>query len=261
MMRLLHWVMAPHSTLPPFPKAWGSTPLTAREHARISILYSDLGHSFYSQCGPDESVGEGWVVRSAFGTIWEIESAGLLLGKETASTAKLFEWKQLDISGVEALWKRDVAQMRDDLIKFVRTTGRMSFTFLPDEGVGTFVFPRSPLMPPFPEMNQWGVVLKDESDILTYATWTIDIRPPPPTLIITRLRATVAMFPYLLDKVWEVAKEHKMQQIEVWNLPTELEDVATDLGGKTTERQTHLPSFKIYGGEKVEEVEWLFNEK
>lgn len=274
MMRLLHWGMTSHADLPLFPqKAWGAPPPSV-EKARISILYSDVGDRFYSQCGPDERVreggGGGWVVRGAVGTIWEVKfkSAVLNKGKEAPTTSNPgeYEWEWLDIPGAEALWETDAAWMRDDLIKSVKSTGRTSFTILPGEGVGAFQIHQSsflmPGMPSFPRVKQWGVILKDEGgDKPTFATWTIDVRPPPPTLVITRLRASVTTFPQLLGKVWEVARQHRMQRIETWNLSAELVQMAAELGGKTVERDEQLPAFKIYGGEGEKEVDWLFNEK
>jgi hypothetical protein len=174
------------------------------------------------------------------------------------------EWEWLDVPGVNELWKKDTELMKKDIIDSTKSTGRTAFAFLPEEGVATFQIQRILLSPPVPQMHQWGVLLKDPSkgsDTPTYATWTIDKELLFLTLIITRLRATQTTFPHLLRKILETAKVHGMQRVEVWNLPPAFVADAGELGGKTAERDEHLPAFKWYGDEKDGEVDWLFNEK
>lgn len=66
MMRLLHWAIAPHALLPPFPEVWGAPPNSVG-NARFSVLYSDVGENFYLQCSPGDDRDKGWVVRGAIG--------------------------------------------------------------------------------------------------------------------------------------------------------------------------------------------------
>lgn len=244
MMRLLHWVMAPHSSLPPFPKAWGAPP-TATGSARFSVLYSDIG-DFYSLCGPREELGEGWTIRGAVGTVWKLES-------ESTEDETPSEW--VDISGVTEMLEADTPLMKEDVIKSAKSTGRTSFAFLPWDGVGVAQIHRVLLGPPIPPIDRWGVALKGDPG--TFAVWTVD----NVTLLIIRIRATRGTFPELLRKVFGVAREYGMQTVEVWNLPEELVEIAGRLGGKTGKRDEHLPAFQWYGDEKVEEIEWIFNEK
>jgi len=259
MMRLLHWVMAPHSALSPFPEAWGTPPHLAG-NAKFSALYSDIG-DFYSLCGSREDPSEGWVIRNAFGTIWAVGEVKSEFAREESD-----EWEWLDIPGVDVLLKEDTEWMKNDLIESTKSTGLTSFAFLSGEGLGVSQIYRCLFSPPVPQMNKWGVFLKNsspkEGDPPTFATWSIDKGEfSALTLIITRLRATPTTFRRLLYKFLEVAREHNLQNIEVWNLPKELVEIASQLGGKTAERDEHLPAFKWYGDEKAGEVDWLFNEK
>jgi hypothetical protein len=68
MLRLLHYQIASPTILPPFPTQWGAPPpaLTPEQREQIpnaigSILWSDVGSTFYSKCtiGLDNP---GWVV-------------------------------------------------------------------------------------------------------------------------------------------------------------------------------------------------------
>ena len=71
MMSLLHWVLAPYSSLPPFQEKWGSLPPSVAScgNASFSTLYSDIGPEFYRNCGPDEG-SDGWVVREPVERTW-----------------------------------------------------------------------------------------------------------------------------------------------------------------------------------------------
>ncbi|KAK0217946.1 hypothetical protein IW262DRAFT_1104795 [Armillaria fumosa] len=74
MMRLLHWVLAPPSSLPSiFPGAWGLPPERPSwlAHGHFSALWSDVGH-FYGSCGPSGIGADGWVVRDAISTVWDV---------------------------------------------------------------------------------------------------------------------------------------------------------------------------------------------
>ena len=216
------------------------------------MLYSDIG-DFYSGCGA--AGGErGWVIRNCEGTIWDVGKVSL------DGPVRGGEWEELDILGVEKLLKEDTQWIKEDVIESTISTGRTSFTFLPGEGVTTSQIHRVLVSPPVPQISIWGTHLK--SDRRTFATWSIDKGPSTSlTLIITRLRATQTTFPHLIGKLMDVARDHGLEYIEVWNLPKEFVEVAGRLGGKTDERDEHLPAFKWYGVEGEGEVDFLFNEK
>jgi hypothetical protein len=258
MMRLLHWVMAPHSALPPFPtEKWGAPPPSSESgKAKFSALYSDIG-DFYSLCGPGEEAGSGWAVRGAVWTLWDVSLAE---GSESES-AKM-EWEWLDLPEVNALLQADTEAIKREMIEWTKLTGRRSVAFLPWEGTCLFQIHRILLSPDVPQPKKWCLHLKDStSDEPTFATWTIDTYSSTTHLVITRLRATETTFPHLLRKIKQLAREHGMHKVEVWNLPEELIGAASALGGETGERDEHLSAFMWYGDGPAGDVEWLFNEK
>src|ERR1700761_4810629 len=66
MMRLVHWAITPEEMLKSslFPKQWGTPPkrsptLLSGLPVLFSVLYSDVGDTFYANCGPT-GVGGGW---------------------------------------------------------------------------------------------------------------------------------------------------------------------------------------------------------
>jgi len=61
LMRLLHYILAPTDSLPPFPAEWGSPPLPEPGYrdARFSFLFSDVGDMFYAKCSRGRDV-PGW---------------------------------------------------------------------------------------------------------------------------------------------------------------------------------------------------------
>ncbi|KAJ6627019.1 hypothetical protein B0H10DRAFT_471845 [Mycena sp. CBHHK59/15] len=252
MMRLLHWVIADESLLHPgeFPAAWGEPPakVDGAGHGRFSALWSDVGH-FYNACGPVPGVKEGWVVRGTMTTVWDVDSSPV---PESA-----LQWTWLDDSGVSELWDEDVETIRSNL----KQAG-VSFSFLPNTGVASFqhrrlkVFLERLVVPP---IETWGVISPDNK---AFATWTVDPRPPAPrTLIVSRIQANSQVFEELVGKILEIAKKYNVKRVEVWNLPKELEILATTLGAETYERQEHLPAFKWYGKEPESSVTWAYNEK
>lgn len=263
MMQLLHWVLAPRMSLPSFPAHWGSPP----EHgvlgdASFSVLYSDIGSVFYSLAGPDEA-SEGWVVRDPYSTIWTVPSVQL---EEAESLTAQF----LSEEECRTIWSRDAELIKDDLDK--RNPSKTTFTFLPDKGVSAFQVRRTAFFipgQPYGMPEHWGVVLKsksnsellDEMATPTFATWTLDVRPPPSTLLVTRLRATQDNFHDLLRVIFLAATKSGMERVEIWNLPKDLRPLASSLGGETAMRDEHLNAFKWYGPEESAEVEWAFNEK
>jgi hypothetical protein len=170
------------------------------------------------------------------------------------------EWEWLDIPEVNALLEADTEVIKEEMIEWTKLTGRRSVAFLPWEGTGLFQIHRIMLSPNVPHTKKWGLRLK-ASDGPTFATWTIDTYSSSTHLVITRLRATETTFPHLLRQIKQLAREHGMHKVEVWNLPRELAEVASALGGETGERDEHLSAFMWYGDGRAAEVDWSFNEK
>ncbi|KAH8116316.1 hypothetical protein DFH11DRAFT_1579897 [Phellopilus nigrolimitatus] len=262
MMHLLHWVLAPRTLLPRFPASWGPPPeeFPGYNDARFSVLYSDIGPQFYRSTGPDEHE-EGWVVRDAMSTIWDVPKDPDVSSADLQNADKDLKVEWLNDEACTSVWAADAMLIRADLAAS-SPDKHTRFTFFPDEGVGAFLARRTVFFIPgqsYSMPEKWGVVLRagpdDSNAPKTFATWTLDVRPPPSTLIATR------MFPRIVACMLQAARESDMERVEVWNLPTELKVIAERLGGKTSERDEHLNAFKWYGPEKNEDLKWAFNEK
>ncbi|KAF8899640.1 hypothetical protein CPB84DRAFT_1780294 [Gymnopilus junonius] len=286
MMRLLHWVLAPRSTLPErFPEQlWGEMPSRALwekadaeqvpqghgDNAVFSVLYSDIGGKFYANCSPTPSeVGldkQGWVAREPISTEWAVDGLVALLNSREVGVDSTASWEWLDEKSAYEIWKVDAEKMKDEMEGFARSTRNSDqalFTFLPDKGVAEFQVDRLRhfwgKVEPLP--IYWGVYRRDGEavglDPSTFATWTLDVRPGQANdLIITRVRARPGKFEALMKEVVGFAKRHGVEKIEVWGLGEELRNI---IGGRTWNRDEHLSSFKWYGKEK--DVNWCFNEK
>lgn len=270
MMRLLHWVIAPRTTaatLPAsaFPEKWGAPPEWQGD-GQFSVLYSDIGETFYRSSAPGEStsLGEGWVVRGAIATLWDVGPSSKTVGSEAQLT-----WGDLDEAGATEVWKRDAELMKRDLVPAAAKpdAGTALFTFTPDQGVSAVQTRRMGYYGDVMAKNglkwlkAWGAALEpaESPDEVSFATWAIDT---PTTLIVTRLRSTEAAFPSLLDKITDAARQSGLAKVEVWNVPKNLEVLAAKLlDAKTEDRTNHLSAFRWYGEETPDKVEWLFNEK
>lgn len=277
MSRLLHWVLAPDSALPKeFPVEWGTPPprVEGAGNALFSALWSDVGGNFYQQCGfvPGE---EGWVVSDSRSTTWNVKE--FEQNKQRQENIKReTNWVYLDSSMVQESWKKDVERIHEEMAQLAPTfleTRRFAFAFLPYNGVAEFHFRRWELfwgvMKPRPV--HWGIIAGAASsnvsdfsmnDDTSFATWGLELRPPgPKILIVTRLRVQADNFKNLLNEVMAQAIHLGMEKVEIWNLPTEMQEISIKLGGVTTVREEHLPAFKWYGPENPSEVTWLYNEK
>ncbi|KAG6854518.1 hypothetical protein C0991_005430 [Blastosporella zonata] len=254
MMRLLHWVLADTSLLPlSFPSEWGTPPprVPLAGDGWFSALWSDVGEDFYMRCGPTKDQ-DGWIVRAPFSTTWTVgkESSGLDTHDD--------EWTLLDEAGVLKLWENDA----DNIARSVSLADnyQAAFTFLASQGVAAFQYRRNMdvLAKYFPPpIQHWGII----ADPDTFATWTFEVRSPPKTLLITRLSCSPLDFDTLLGRIMTIAGKHGLQQVEVYNLPGDLQSAALRLGGSTKEREEHLSAFKWYGPEDQSQVAWLLNER
>jgi hypothetical protein len=249
MMRLLHWALAPQAHA--FPPAWGAPPARTGASA-ASVLYSGIGAEFYARCGAGEAHEGGWALA---GPVWSTLPAAAA-GKDEA------EWEVLDLARAEEVWEEDAALMEADVVRAGRASGKAALALLPSHSVAAFQAYRG--MDPASgalQSDVWGVRLRDDPAApLTMATWAYPKSGLPKTLAITRLRAPDARrCELLLRKACALAAGMGLEHVQVWNVPTEFEDVVTTLGGRTVERtDTMLPQIMSYVGE---EVEWLFNER
>ncbi|KIJ55603.1 hypothetical protein M422DRAFT_199885 [Sphaerobolus stellatus SS14] len=259
MMRLLHHVLAPAESLPPFPSSWGAPP---ERHpgvgdALLSVLYSDVGHRFYELCGPAPDI-PGWIVHKPISTVWHLD---YMTGVSQQPGDKI-EW--LNKEACEALWEEDAEYIKEQLSQ-PSNDDLIRFTFLPNDGIAGYLLERvlaeAPLTPQQP-LEYWGVKVTHKDGSQAYATWTLDLElAKPPNLVITRLKSTPDMFPSLMKALLTEATRLSSKAIEVWNLEQALIDIAANMGGKTTSRTEHLPAVAWYVRENLEKLEWIFNEK
>ena len=268
MMSLLHWVIGRRGFLgiDQFPAEWGSPPERPSfvEDGEFSVLYSDVGPRFYQLTGPTTENADGWQVTDPTSTIWNVRSAhALLLSHDTRSQ----DWRWLDKDTINEAWKVDAQAMMHEL-SITPASNSIAFAFLPTRGVAEFQHHRLEQfwskMEPTP--IYWGISSGASADaapdVSTFASWTLDFRPPVMNrLIVTRLRTPPEMFESLLFQIIDFAKRHSVDEVEVWNLPSRLRDVAQRSEGKTFNRDDHLPSFKWYGSGNSSHVSWAYNEK
>lgn len=267
MMRLLHWVLAPESSLPKvlFPAEWGDPPprVSAVGDASFAVLFSDIGEEFYRQTGALPNKADGWIVVDPVSTTWNVaESYKLIFSAETRPLH--LQWKWLDEELIRDIWDKDAIIIKEEFS--LSSTHTTNFTFLPDRGVAEFQCNqlRFGWCKMNPQPVYWGICSqseKDDLDASTFATWTLDVHPPSNVLIITRIRTQPTNFEELFGQILFFAKQHSVEMIEVWNPPLNLRDIGHRLGGKTSCRDEHLPSLKWYGEERYEELSWLNNEK
>jgi hypothetical protein len=273
MMRLLHWVLAPETALPhsSFPPEWGEPPIrpSLAGDALFSVLYSDVGEDMYRSCGPMPS-DIGWSTSSPVSTtvltaaLAEHLSSAALTGP-AVDMEWIYEHTAIDI------WERDSDAMRADLEAFSNkeeNRGRSALCILPSRGTAAFLNRRAAINPFVSQQytnNPWGVLARNVPGKLAFATWAPDPQntplPDPQTLVVTQLRSDAEQLPFILQSIIDVIRglEIKLQKIEIWDLPKELEALATSLSGITGSRKEHLSSIKVYRGGR--EWEWLFNEK
>jgi len=278
-MRLLHWVIADESLLPErFPVEWGAPPPRVEYAGKglFSVLWSDVG-DFYRRCGPTPEK-EGWVVVSPKSMTWDVDSVAVA---QEGSLDIQCCW--MNKTGVSILWEKDAAKIKSSAE--LSSKARVSFTFLPHNGVAAFQHRRIELLLKKLEVQDFGVVVGGNQlsnvtlgDNSAYASWVMEEPSEEPldfksheshdkTLLITRLESRVEDFETLFRAILGVARKYGMKKIETYNLVPELHALATSLGGKQETRKAHLSAVKWYGPERVtseeerSEVAWLHNER
>lgn len=257
MMRLLHYILADRrlsSTFPPFPLSeWGAPPAVPAGFGRgiASALYSDVGPTFYQQCGIGTSKDNGWIVKDPEVTIWQVPD-------DTPLPSNL---EPLTEETQEEVWEADAKLIQDEVGGETPTT---TFAFLPNRGVANFLQARSFFYEPSTrEGGVWGCKMKDlDHTRLSFATWCLDPgREGPQTLLITRLRCSPQSFPTILNAAFNAARTFGLVQVEIWNLDSSLRDVGKELGGVTSMRDDHLSALAWYGEGSAHDVRWRYNEK
>jgi hypothetical protein len=264
-MRLLHFVLADPSLLPPFPvESWGASPVIPPNakfpygRAVASALYSEVGPDLYRLCGPGigpEGRDKAWIVHDLIATIWQVNTA--------AELDENIEW--ISASETAAVWDLDAAMIKEKMGGGVSYADATSFSFLPDNDVARFIFERVKFTfskESDTEKVMWGAKITADSEETQwpyFATWSLDPgRSGPSTLIITRLHASPSTLGKLIAAAKKVAGDLALDQVEVWNLGPELRVAVEELGGSMAKIEDHLPSLAWYAGGNVT---WRYNEK
>lgn len=273
MLSLLHWVLADDDVLlqDNFPSEWGAPPppVESAGKGKFSVLYSDVGADFYAKCGPTKALEDGWLCRDPVSTVWNIVSR---YGPNLAPDSDGQEWSLLSEEQSTQLWRRDAEIMATELAEDAAksSTTKATFSFLPHQGVAGYINKRTAVYSDLTDgsdiarIGNWGLARGKTTDqqVKTFATWAVDVRPPPSTLMITRLRVEESDAKELFHKISDEAAKHGIEQVEVWNAPEYCRSVLQrNFGGETTVRENHLPAFKWYGAESPDSVKWAFNEQ
>ncbi|KAG8220116.1 hypothetical protein J3R82DRAFT_1136 [Butyriboletus roseoflavus] len=247
---------------PQFPVEWGAPPPEVAEagNGMFSVLYSDIGEKFYEKTGPGIEKAGGWETRSPISTIWEIPRKA-----DVQQSSIDNKWTWLKYDDLDTPWAKDVQFIRRTMENLPESNPDYHnerptafVTYLPDEGVGSFhVFRSMFAADSIVSMDIWGVEKKptdSASDRPTHAMWSIDVRPLPPTLIVTRISAAESEFPDLLSHIQEAARKSGIGKMEIWNIPKHLLQIATETASQTFERKEKLSAIKWYSAARA----WSF---
>ena len=266
MMRLLHWVIGLQATLSPskFPEEWGLPPPIPDGFgdATVSVLYSDVGPTFYKACGPFGG-DHGWTVTRQEFTDLAVDTA--LTKAQGMDASGAGKWVFMPTSDLEEVWKADSEALSKESPANLDASTQAAWTFLPRRGLGQFIQDRSKLAIRCMEKRPkfFGIKLGGEGDaILPFASWTLEFtKNAPKTLLITRLRCSKELIQGMLVEVAQYAKEYGIERVQIWNCPEELLDEVRTLGATVQTAHEHLSSVKWYGEEDPSSVLWLHNEK
>ncbi|KAJ2934512.1 hypothetical protein H1R20_g2580, partial [Candolleomyces eurysporus] len=267
MMSLLHWVLGPASSFPSaFPEVWGQPPAVPEGFGSgiVSVLYSDIGPTFYKASGPAPGV-DGWTVDPYTVSTWDVKA----VLERTKDEVGKDQWTLLNKEQTKEWWNQDSELILREVPSKPQSSTSIAFTFLPRKGVAEFLhrriewFVNSMERPP----PYYGALLSapgpsdGEPSSDAFASWTFELYPgSPKTLLITRLRCPKEeLLRSLLGRIAEYASDLEIERIQVRNLPGELNVAGEEIGGATVHPEDHLPSVKWYRSGPI--AEWLYNEK
>lgn len=261
-MRLLHWVLAPPSSFSgKLPEEWGQPPAVPEGFGTgiVSVLYSDVGSEFYKAAGPLPGE-DGWGAAPHIITTWNLASAAV----DTTDDGEL-QWRWLVQGQLKECWERDSELIIKETLPTLSSNTKQAFTFLPRKGLGEHLYRRTDWFvrkmehPP----KYWGMEATsgEENSSRPFVSWSFEMYPSHPrTLLITRLRCPRHSLAGMMSALFEYARALGIDKILAWNLPEELKEEATKIGGESAPADSHLASVKWYG-EGASSVEWLNSEK
>jgi hypothetical protein len=246
MLSLLHYALAPH--VYPYSGVDIEIPPSVRP-AAFSTLYSNIGN-YYERCGP--CTGEpGWKIVSPISTIWKIPEAIFSL---TNYSSPSIDIELLSAKGVNALLALDIPDWSD----LPRAGATTYVAFAPSAALTLESITWSaihPLHSKSPD-TYWGAHIPFRNHFIT---WAFDYDHPR-TLLVTRLKADVTTLPTLLLAALRTGERKGCQLAEAWNMPEDLREVASLMGGMTGTRDARLPALKWYGPKPASNIVWVMNE-
>jgi len=267
MMRLLHRVLAPASSLPPFPvEIWGQPPPpippgVKAGDALFSVLYSDVGPQFYKLCGPVPGA-DGWIVSDPWSTIWDLDDS---IDQHPSSSS--LKW--LEANDIFPHLQGDAWELATRVLpaNAAVSGGKIHVAVRPSREQITFLTARYlltlPTPPPTP--TRWGAAMtSDNVRQSSYIVWAPEPHPHS-TLLIIRMRCdSVRTFSVLLGAAKQAARDFGLKHVEIWNtIPKSgwMADLSRKWGGRRVRRSEHLPAIAWYGGDKSDDIVWDLNER
>ncbi|TXT13939.1 uncharacterized protein COLE_00132 [Cutaneotrichosporon oleaginosum] len=275
MMRLLHYILAPPATLPPFPSAWGAPPAIPQgmQNAAFSVLYSGVGEEFYAKCTKGEHepgyIRENLVIRQ-----WNIKPSCGLHDQEG--------WTWLRRADLPAWEKEASRRIRRDLCK-EGDERKIRLAILPDPGCFEVHAVRYEVIPGARPEATNGLVLAEvdgERPFFTYSIkpgprkkWSAkeESSPEVETTAAPDVETSTRPYdPHACDRIvimhatpgvpWHAvvaaATREGVTRIEAWQGYGWDEEA----GGAVRLPEENLPCLAVYGW-RDDEVEWEFDEK
>ncbi|KAJ2933447.1 hypothetical protein H1R20_g3613, partial [Candolleomyces eurysporus] len=140
MMSLLHWVLGPASSFPTaFPEVWGQPPAVPDGFGSgiVSVLYSDIGPTFYKASGPAPGV-DGWTVDPYTVSTWDVKA----VLERTKDEVGKDQWTLLNKEQTKEWWNQDSELILQEVSSKPQSSTSIAFTFLPRKGVAEFLHRR-----------------------------------------------------------------------------------------------------------------------
>jgi hypothetical protein len=110
LLQLVHYLIAPETSLPPFPATWGPKPDFGPMDAAFSILFSGIGDKYYASCkqGEGASSKAGWIRQPITARTWDVSAESPYTGSQEG-------WKWLGPDDLEGLEAQTAETMKVDL--------------------------------------------------------------------------------------------------------------------------------------------------
>ncbi|KAK8850684.1 hypothetical protein IAR55_004604 [Kwoniella newhampshirensis] len=246
LLRMLHYVIAPPTLLPPFPSHWGTAPdIGGFRDAAFSVLYSGVGDKYYATCrrGDGESSQAGWVRHKVTLRTWKVST---IEGEETGQEG--WEWLGADSLGSleEAIEQEMIQGLGKDASDRYRFAILPSWSLFKVHALRSEISPASKKYPGRP----YGLVLpatngNDESQ-RPFATWTFpEGEAAEPTLEVTCARHAVPF-----EAIQTAARKAGCRKISMWGSTGDWDKYGPEL-----DENEPVPCYVVYG-RKAEECDW-----